>query len=145
MKRRPPPAIFPRSKGKKARSSTPRVICLTSILPVVVLIITCTIGMLYVGGFFGVDTSGCADYAGDFVGAFGNTDAFVGLPWGGIIALVLTVCVSRCPQGYHLPAGHGVRPQGLHRHDLPDPHSDARREPQGHDQLPWRGPHMCKI
>ena len=23
--------------------------------------------------------------------AFGNTDAFVGLPWGGIIALVLTV------------------------------------------------------
>ncbi len=30
MKRRPPPAIFPRSKGKKARSSTPRVICLTS-------------------------------------------------------------------------------------------------------------------
>ena len=47
--------------------------------------------MLYVGGFFGVDTSGSADYAGDFVGAFGNTDAFVGLPWGGIIALVLTV------------------------------------------------------
>ena len=61
------------------------------ILPVVVLIITCTIGMLYVGGFFGVDTSGSADFAGDFVGAFGNTNAFVGLPWGGIIALVLTV------------------------------------------------------
>ena len=61
------------------------------ILPVVVLIITCTIGMLYVGGFFGVDTSGSADFAGDFVGAFGNTDAFVGLPWGGIIALILTV------------------------------------------------------
>ena len=34
---------------------------------------------------------GCTDYAGDFIGAFGNTDAFVGLPWGGIIALVLTV------------------------------------------------------
>ena len=47
--------------------------------------------MLYVGGFFGADTSGCTDYAGDFIGAFGNTDAFVGLPWGGIIALVLTV------------------------------------------------------
>ena len=55
------------------------------------LIILCTIGMLYVGGFFGADTSGCTDYAGDFIGAFGNTDAFVGLPWGGIIALVLTV------------------------------------------------------
>lgn len=61
------------------------------ILPVVVLIITCTIGMLYVGGYFGVDASGSADYAGDFIGAFGNTNAFVGLPWGGIIALVLTV------------------------------------------------------
>ena len=61
------------------------------IIPVILLIIFCTIGMLYVGGFFGADTSGCTDYAGDFIGAFGNTDAFVGLPWGGIIALVLTV------------------------------------------------------
>ena len=61
------------------------------ILPVVVLIITCTIGMIYVGGFFGVDAWGGTDCAGDFIGAFGNTDAFVGLPWGGLIALVLTV------------------------------------------------------
>ena len=61
------------------------------ILPVLALIVTCTLGMIYVGGFFGTDMSGCTDYAGDFIGAFGNTDAFVGLPWGGIIALVLTV------------------------------------------------------
>ena len=61
------------------------------ILPVVILIITCTIGMIYVGGFFGVDAWGGTDYAGDFIGAFGNTDAFVGLPWGGLIALLLTV------------------------------------------------------
>ncbi len=61
------------------------------ILPVLALIVTCTLGMIYVGGFFGADMSGCTDYAGDFIGAFGNTDAFVGLPWGGIIALVLTV------------------------------------------------------
>ena len=61
------------------------------ILPVLVLIITCTLGMIYVGGFFGVDMSGNPSFAGDFIGAFGNTDAFVGLPWGGIIALVLTV------------------------------------------------------
>ena len=52
------------------------------VIPVIMLIILCTIGMLYVGGFFGADTSGCTDYAGDFIGAFGNTDAFVGLPWG---------------------------------------------------------------
>ena len=61
------------------------------ILPVVTLIIACTVGMIYVGGFFGVDAWGGTDCAGDFIGAFGNTDAFVGLPWGGIIALVLTV------------------------------------------------------
>ena len=61
------------------------------ILPVLALIVTCTIGMIYVGGFFGADMSGDPSFAGDFIGAFGNTDAFVGLPWGGVIALVLTV------------------------------------------------------
>ena len=61
------------------------------ILPVLLLIVTCTIGMIYVGGFFGVDAWGGTDCAGDFIGAFGNTDAFVGLPWGGLIALVLTI------------------------------------------------------
>ena len=61
------------------------------ILPVLVLIVTCTPGMLYVGGFFGVDMSGDPSFAGDFIGAFGNTDAFAALPWGGVIALVLTV------------------------------------------------------
>ncbi|MGI5977464.1 MAG: Na+/H+ antiporter NhaC family protein [Candidatus Limivicinus sp.] len=61
------------------------------VLPVLLLIVACTIGMIYVGGFFGVDANGGTECAGDFIGAFGNTDAFVGLPWGGIIALVLIV------------------------------------------------------
>lgn len=61
------------------------------LLPVIVLIITCTLGMVYVGGFFGVDAWGGTENAGDFIGAFGNTDAFIGLPWGGLIALILTV------------------------------------------------------
>lgn len=50
------------------------------ILPVVILIITCTVGMIYVGGFFGVDAWGGTECAGDFIAAFGNTDAFIGLP-----------------------------------------------------------------
>jgi len=54
------------------------------VIPVVILFVFCTVGMIYVGGFWG-------EYAGDFIGAFGNTDAFVGLPWGGIVALVLIV------------------------------------------------------
>ena len=47
--------------------------------------------MIYVGGFFGVDAWGGTECAGDFVAAFGNTDAFVGLPWGGLIALLVTI------------------------------------------------------
>ena len=61
------------------------------LLPVLVLIAVCTTGMIYVGDFFGVDAWGGTDCAGDFIGAFGNTDAFRGLPWGGIIALLFTV------------------------------------------------------
>jgi len=66
------------------------------VLPVVILIITCIIGMIYVGGFFGVDAWGGTDYAGDFIGAFGNTDAFIGLPWGGLIALFLIIVYYIC-------------------------------------------------
>ena len=61
------------------------------VLPVVILIVTCFVGMIYVGGFFGVDAWGGTECAGDFFGAFGNTDAFIGLPWGGLISLVLTI------------------------------------------------------
>ena len=70
-------------------SSRGRVIDL--LIPVLVLIAACTVGMIYVGGFFGTDAWGGTDCAGDFVAAFGNTNAFIGLPWGSIIALVLTV------------------------------------------------------
>ena len=66
------------------------------VVPVVVLIITCTLGLLYVGGFFGVDAWGGTDCAGDFIAAFGNTDAFIGLPWGALIALIFTVIWVVC-------------------------------------------------
>ena len=61
------------------------------VLPVVVLIIFCVVGMIYVGDFFGVDAWGGTDFAGDFIGAFGNTDAYISLPWGALIALILTI------------------------------------------------------
>ena len=61
------------------------------VLPVLTLIVACTLGMIYVGGFFGVDAWGGTECAGSFIASFGNTDAFIGLPWGGVIALVLTV------------------------------------------------------
>ncbi len=52
------------------------------ILPVAVLIVLCVLALIYVGGFF----SGSS-----FVDAFANTDATVGLPWGAIVALVITI------------------------------------------------------
>lgn len=61
-------------------SSRGRVIDL--ILPVVILIVSCVFALLYVGGI--MDNVG-------FVDAFANTDATVGLPWGGLVALVLTI------------------------------------------------------
>ena len=72
------------------------------ILPIVVLLITSIISLLYVGGMFGetmyynqadvlADGGVYVDYTGNFTGAFGNTDATVALPWGGLITLVVTV------------------------------------------------------
>jgi len=61
------------------------------ILPVVVLVIISVIGLLYIGGFFGVDAWGGTDCAGSFVAAFGNTDATIGLPWGALIALIVII------------------------------------------------------
>ncbi len=78
-------------EGAEEEAGNPRGKVIDLIFPVIVLIITCTIGMIYVGGFFGVDAWGGTDFAGDFIGAFGNTDAFIGLPWGGLIALLIIV------------------------------------------------------
>ncbi|MBO4954742.1 MAG: Na+/H+ antiporter NhaC family protein [Clostridia bacterium] len=61
------------------------------ILPVIILVITSVAGLLYIGGFFGVDLWGGTDNAGSLVGSFGNTDATVGLPWGALIALIFTI------------------------------------------------------
>ncbi|MBQ9002873.1 MAG: Na+/H+ antiporter NhaC family protein [Eggerthellaceae bacterium] len=56
------------------------------LLPIVVLIVCCVIGMMYVGGFWDPEADGYMNLAV----AFGNTDASVGLPWGSLIALVIT-------------------------------------------------------
>ena len=74
-------------EGSRDIASNPKGKVIDLVLPVLFLIATCVIGMIYVGGFFGVDAWGGTDYAGDFIGAFGNTDAFIGLPWGGLISL----------------------------------------------------------
>lgn len=61
------------------------------ILPVIVLVIISVLGLVYIGGFFGKDAWGGTDYKWDIVGAFGNTDATVGLPWGALLALIVVI------------------------------------------------------
>ncbi len=57
------------------------------LFPIIVLVVACVIGLMYVGGFFDAES----DYYRDFVGSFGNTDAYVGLAWGAIIALIIII------------------------------------------------------
>ena len=57
-------------------------IVLDLVLPVIVLIIACVIGMIYSGGFF----SGAG-----FIEAFSNSDASVGLMLGSAFALVISI------------------------------------------------------
>ena len=57
------------------------------VLPIVVLIIACVIGMIYSGGFFSGET---------FVNAFANSDASVGLLYGSFAAVVITIVFYLC-------------------------------------------------
>ena len=79
------------------------------ILPVAVLIVTCFAGLVYVGGFW--DAAG--DYYHDFVGAFGNTDAFAALPWGSLIALVFTIIYFLCRRLISFKAAMDCLPKGF--------------------------------
>ena len=56
------------------------------LLPVVVLIVTCIIGLIYTGGYYD-DTS---EYFHDFMGAFSNASSGAGLAIGSMLALVFT-------------------------------------------------------
>jgi Na+/H+ antiporter NhaC len=64
------------------KQTNPKGRVLDLILPVVVLIVACVFGMIYSGGFFDGE---------DFITAFSNSDASVGLVYGSFIALILAV------------------------------------------------------
>lgn len=52
------------------------------LIPIILLIVLCTIGMIYTGGFFKGET---------FIDAFANSDASVGLVLGSATALIITI------------------------------------------------------
>ncbi len=79
------------------------------IVPVVFLIIACVIGMIYSGGFFTKDSDGYKN----FITAFSNSDASVGLVYGSFAAIIFTVifflirrvltfkeCMDSIPDGF---------------------------------------------
>ena len=79
------------------------------VVPVIFLIIACILGMVYSGGFF---TKGNEGYM-DFVTAFSNSDASVGLVYGSFAAVIFTVifylirrvlsfksCMESIPEGF---------------------------------------------
>ena len=54
------------------------------VIPIITLIICCVIGMIYTGGFFEGE---------DFISAFSNSDASVGLALGSICAMLITIII----------------------------------------------------
>lgn len=74
------------------------------VFPIVILIISCVIGMIYTGGFFEGES---------FVDAFSNSDASVGLVYGSVVSLIITIifmlatrvlsfkeCMNAIPEGF---------------------------------------------
>ena len=58
------------------------------VLPIVALIVSCVLTMVYTGGFFDVDSGSYMN----FVDAFSGSDASMGLVLGSFIALIVTFC-----------------------------------------------------
>lgn len=54
------------------------------VIPIITLIICCVIGMIYTGGFFEGE---------NFITAFSNSDASVGLALGSIFAMIITIII----------------------------------------------------
>ncbi len=80
--------------GKDDTPATTKAKVIDLIFPIVVLIGVCVFSLFYVGRCMGeewVFASANYDPSLGFIDAFSNTDATVGLPWGGLIALIVTI------------------------------------------------------
>ena len=71
-------------QAEETEQGNPKGKVIDLIFPIIVLIVSCVTALIYVG-YQLMGTSG------SIIEAFSNTDATVGLPWGGIIALVITI------------------------------------------------------
>ena len=74
------------------------------IVPIVLLIVSCVFGLVYVGGIMD---------GANIIDAFADTDATVGLPWGGLVALVLTVVYLLARRAISFKESMDCVPQGF--------------------------------
>lgn len=87
------------TSGEKAISSdeleeaNPKGKVMDIIFPIVVLIFTCVYALVYVGKQIRV-ADGETDLS--FIACFSSTDATVGLPWGALIALIISIVYFMC-------------------------------------------------
>ena len=97
------------SNSTDGENANPKGKVIDLIIPVVLLIIACVIGMIYSGGFF--DAS--SDSYHDVINAFSGADASIGLLYGSFVTLILTVayfmirrvvtfknCMESIPEGF---------------------------------------------
>ena len=74
--------------GEEEAVENGRANMLDLVFPIAVLIVVSVLALMYVGGFFDKSQP---DYYLNFVEAFGNTDSTVGLPWGGLVSLIIII------------------------------------------------------
>ena len=91
-------AATPESKGK----------VIDLVVPILILIISCVIGMLYSGGFFSKDGA----YL-NIIEGFSNSDASVGLALGSFGALIITVFFYMFRKVLSFSAAMGCIPEGF--------------------------------
>lgn len=72
------------ASGSEAEAPNPKGKVIDLVIPIITLIICCVIGMIYTGGFFQGE---------NFVTAFSNSDASVGLALGSIFAMLITIVI----------------------------------------------------
>ena len=74
------------------------------VLPIIALIICCVTGMIYTGGFFEGES---------FVDAFSNSDASVGLVYGSVVALLITIIFYLCTKVLSFRECMNALPEGF--------------------------------
>ncbi|MCH5188489.1 MAG: Na+/H+ antiporter NhaC family protein [Oscillospiraceae bacterium] len=79
------------------------------VLPIIVLIISCIIGMIYSGGFFDTGSDGYMNV----ITAFSDSDASIGLMLGSAVALVLTMIFYMCRRVMSLRKIMDCLPEGF--------------------------------